>query len=193
MNSILPDMLDALTRIDEQLFLQLNGQVSPFIDQLMFIISDKYVWIPFYIILLAFIIRKYKWRSVWIVIGVILLITLTDQVSNVLKENVKRFRPCKDPEISHLVHIVNNYCRSSYGFVSGHAANSMALAGLISLLFRNRWVIYGIVFWSVIVSYSRIYLGVHFPGDVTGGWIVGLTFAFLIYYILQKSGILKKT
>lgn len=184
-------MIDALSRIDEQLFLKLNGQVSPFIDQLMFIISDKYVWIPFYIILLAFIIRKYRWKSIWIVIGAILLITLADQVSNVLKENVKRFRPCKDPEINHLVHIVNNYCRSSYGFVSGHAANSMALAGIISLMFSNKWIISGMVLWSAIVSYSRIYLGVHFPGDVMGGWVVGLFFAFLIYYILRRFGVLQ--
>ncbi|HEX2394581.1 MAG TPA: phosphatase PAP2 family protein [Bacteroidales bacterium] len=184
-------MIDDLTRIDEQLFLALNGQVSPFIDQLMFFISEKYVWIPFYIILLAFIIRKYHWKTIWIVIGAILLITLTDQLSNVLKDGVKRFRPCKDLEIGHLVHIVNNYCRSSYGFVSGHAANSMALAVLISLLFRNKWVTFGMVLWAVIVSYSRVYLGVHFPGDVMGGWLVGLIFSFMIYYILRRTGALE--
>lgn len=179
-------MIEFLTQLDQQFFLWLNGQISPFIDQVMFYISDKYVWIPFYLALLAFIIRKYKWKTVWIVIAVIALVTVTDQLANVLKDGVKRFRPCKDPVISQLVHIVNNYCRSSYGFVSGHAANSMALAILISGLFKKTWIIAGMVIWAVIVSYSRIYLGVHFPGDVIGGWLLAGLFAFPTYWLLIK-------
>lgn len=179
-------MIDILSNADERLFLLLNGQVSPFIDQLMFLISDKYIWIPLYVILFAFLIRKYRWRTIWIAIAIVILITISDQLANALKDGVKRFRPCKDPEISHMVHIVNNYCRSSYGFVSGHAANSMALAVVMSLLFRNKWVTAGMVFWAVIVSYSRIYLGVHFPGDILGGWIIGVVCAITVYIILRR-------
>jgi undecaprenyl-diphosphatase len=185
MKSIQIEMIDFLARLDQQLFLWLNGQVSPFFDQVMYFVSEKYVWIPFYAILLAFIIRKYRWKTVWVVIAVVLLITLTDQLANILKDGVKRLRPCKDPEISHLVHIVNDYCRSSYGFISGHASNSMALAVLMSFLFRNIWVTAGMIIWAVLVSYSRIYLGVHFPGDVAGGWIMGSVIAFLVFRVLK--------
>lgn len=179
-------MLEVLKHIDQQVFLSLNGQVNPFFDQMMYFISEKYVWIPFYIILMAFLIRRYRWKAIWILIGVIIMITLTDQISNVLKDSVKRFRPCKDPEISHLVHIVNNYCRSSYGFVSAHAANSFALATLISLLYRKPWIIWGMTLWAAIVSYSRIYLGVHYPGDVICGGLLGVIIAFLIYKALTR-------
>jgi len=184
-------MIDALNQVDQQLFLRLNGPVSPFIDQLMFAISGRLEWIPLYVILLVFIIRKYRWNSVWILVAVVVLITLSDQLANVLKDGVKRFRPCKDPDIGHLVHTVNNYCRSSYGFVSGHAANSFALATLISLLFPRRWIITAMVFWAVLVSYSRIYLGVHYPGDVLGGWILGALIAFVLYLFLKRIIILR--
>jgi len=184
-------MIDALNQVDQQLFLRLNGPVSPFIDQLMFAISGRLEWIPLYVILLVFIIRKYRWNSVWILVAVVVLITLSDQLANVLKDGVKRFRPCKDPDIGHLVHTVNDYCRSSYGFVSGHAANSFALATLISLLFPRRWIITAMVFWAVLVSYSRIYLGVHYPGDVLGGWILGALIAFVLYLFLKRIIILR--
>jgi len=184
-------MIDALNQVDQQLFLRLNGPVSPFIDQLMFAISGRLEWMPLYAILLVFIIRKYRWNSIWILVAVVVLITLSDQLANVLKDGVKRFRPCKDPDIGHLVHTVNNYCRSSYGFVSGHAANSFALATHISLLFPRRWIITAMVFWAVLVSYSRIYLGVHYPGDVLGGWILGALIAFVLYLFLKRIIILR--
>ncbi len=179
-------MINSLNHIDQQLFLKLNGEVSPFIDQLMYLISDKYVWVPFYLLLVVLIVRKYRWNSVWFILGAIIMITLTDQISNVLKDGVKRFRPCKDPEIGHLVHIVNNYCRSSYGFVSAHAANSFALAVFISLIFRYRSVFAGMVVWAAIVSYSRIYLGVHYPGDVICGGLIGALIAWIVCLLANR-------
>jgi undecaprenyl-diphosphatase len=153
----------------------------------MFFISGRYEWIPLYAILLGFIIRKFRWRAIWILVAVVIMITLSDQIANLLKAGVKRFRPCKDPEIGHLVHLVNDYCRSSYGFVSGHAANSFALATFISLLFGNKWVTTGMLIWAAWVSYSRIYLGVHYPGDVLGGAIIGVLTGWSMMYILRLA------
>lgn len=177
-------MIEALNDIDQRWLLWLNGLHSPFFDQVMFFISGRYEWIPLYAILLGFIIRKFRWRAIWILVAVVIMITLSDQIANLLKAGVKRFRPCKDPEIGHLVHLVNDYCRSSYGFVSGHAANSFALATFISLIFRNKWVTIGMLIWAACVSYSRIYLGVHYPGDVLGGAILGVLAGWGMVFLL---------
>jgi len=179
-------MIEALNHLDKQWLLWLNSYHSPFFDQVMFTISGKYEWIPLYAILLGFIIRKYRWKSLWILLAVIVLIALSDQIANLLKSGVKRFRPCKDPEIGYLVHLVNNYCRSSYGFVSGHAANTFALAIFISLLFSKKWVTVGLVSWAVLVSYSRIYLGVHYPGDVFCGALLGALLGWGMFALLKR-------
>jgi undecaprenyl-diphosphatase len=171
-------MVETLNRIDQRWLLWLNGHHSVFFDRFMYFVSDKYVWIPFYIFLAVFLIWKYRRNSVWIFVSVIVLILLSDQFANFLKEGVRRYRPCKDPEIGYLVHIVNGYCRSSYGFVSGHAANSFALATFLSLIFRNKWATIGLFIWAAMVSFSRVYLGVHYPGDVLGGAVLGVLLAW---------------
>ncbi len=183
-------MIETLEHIDQQLLLYLNGLHSEYFDKFMYTVSGKYEWIPLYTVLLGFIIWRYRWKSLWILLGIVVLITLSDQLANLLKDGVKRFRPCKDPEIGHLVHLVNDYCRSSYGFVSGHAANSFALAAFVSLLYQHRWVTVSMVFWASVVSYSRIYLGVHYPGDVLCGALLGAVLAMLVYRLLKqlKSG-----
>lgn len=179
-------MLDALTRTDQQWLLWLNGHNSPFFDGLMYAISGRAEWIPLYLILIAFIIWKFRWKSVWIILAVIIMITLSDQVSNLIKSGVKRPRPCKDPEIANLVHLVRNYCGGAFGFVSGHAANAFSLAAFISLLFRNRWVSAGMTGWAILVSYSRIYLGVHYPGDIIGGALLGILIAWMSFILLSR-------
>jgi|WetSurSiteA1Bulk_404760.scaffolds.fasta_scaffold00160_2 undecaprenyl-diphosphatase len=180
-------MIEALNSMDQRWLLWLNGHHSPFFDQVMYFISGKYEWIPLYAVILGIIIWRYRWKSLWIILAVIILITLSDQLANLLKGGVKRLRPCKDPEIGHLVHLVHNYCRSSYGFVSGHAANSFALATFISLLFRKKWVTTGMFIWAALVSYSRIYLGVHYPGDVIGGAIIGVLLAYCVFFVLNLN------
>ncbi len=178
-------MVEALENLDQRWLLWLNGHHSDFFDRFMYFVSGKYEWIPLYALILAIIIYRYRWKSLWIILAVVIMITLSDQIANLLKNGVKRFRPCKDPEIGHLVHLVKNYCQSSYGFVSGHAANSFALATFLSLLFRKKWVTTGIIVWAVLVSYSRIYLGVHYPGDVIGGALIGVLLGFGVYSVLN--------
>ncbi len=179
-------MIEVLSSLDQRLFLWLNGQHATFFDPVIFFVSGRYEWIPLYAVIIAFIIRRYRWKSLWIIVAVIVMITLSDQIANLLKAGVKRLRPCKDPEIGHLVHLVNNYCSGMYGFVSGHAANSFALATFVSLLFRKKWVSTGMILWASAVSYSRIYLGVHYPGDVLGGALIGVLLAWAIYVALVR-------
>ena len=179
-------MIEVLNHIDQRWLLWLNGHHSFFFDQFMFFISGKWEWIPLYALILGIIIRKYRWKSLWIILAVVIMITLSDQIANLLKNGVKRFRPCKDPEIGHLVHLVNNYCRSSYGFVSGHAANSFALATFLSVLFRKKWVSVALILWATLVSYSRIYLGVHYPGDVIGGAMLGVLLGWMAFTGLKR-------
>jgi undecaprenyl-diphosphatase len=182
-------MLDFLKQIDTSLLLWINHHHSPFFDGVMFLVSGKWVWVPFYVVLAFFIIRKYKMRSFWVIVAAALLITMSDQGANLLKNAVQRPRPCKDPEIGYLVVIVNDYCRGAYGFVSNHAANSFALAGFISLMYRKKWITSGMMLWAAVISYSRIYLGVHYPGDIAAGALLGLMLAYIVYAILMKIGI----
>jgi undecaprenyl-diphosphatase len=179
-------MIESLNAIDQRWLLWLNGCHSAFFDQVMYLVSGRYEWIPLYAVILGFIIWKYRWRSWWIILAVVIMITLSDQIANLLKSGVKRPRPCNDPEIGHLVHLVKNYCSGAYGFVSGHAANSFALATFISLLFRKKWITAGMVLWAVLVSYSRIYLGVHYPGDAICGALLGVLLGWGVYIVLIR-------
>jgi len=175
-------MIDALNQLDTHLFLFLNGLHTQWLDPLMWIISGKLIWIPLYLVLLFFLIKQYG-KQVWIpLLGVALLILLADQTaSGLLKEAVQRLRPSRNPSLEGLVHIVNNYRGGKYGFVSSHASNSFAIAVFFSLIFRYRPVSILLICWAIIVSYSRIYLGVHYPGDVICGALIGCGWAVIVY------------
>lgn len=131
---------------------------------------------------------KYKWKTVIIGVFIGLLFLLADQISVQLFKNVfERLRPCHNPEITSMVHIINNHCGGRFGFVSSHAANSFALAIFTGLLLKNhyRFIFPVIVFWAVLVSYSRIYVGVHYPADILGGAILGTAVAFFVFYLMK--------
>ena len=177
-------MLDKLVSLDTQSFLWLNSHHSPFWDKIMWFISGKVEWLPLYLILIGYIIYRYRWQSIAIIAAVILAITLTDQLAvKAFKEVFERLRPGHNPEIQHLVHIVNDYRGGSYGFVSNHAANSFALAMFLSFLFSNKNFSIVIFTWAILVSYSRIYIGVHYPGDIVGGALLGMLIGWSIYQI----------
>jgi undecaprenyl-diphosphatase len=189
-------VLDRLIELDKKLLLFFNGHHNSFWDSLMYWVSRKEVWIPFYIALIYFIYRSFKSRTILIVFVIVLVVTLSDQVSSsIFKPYFKRFRPCRDPEMASMVHIVNDGCGSKYGFVSSHAANTFGVATFLFLLFyrRNRNFIYCFV-WAAFVSFSRVYLGVHFPGDILVGAVIGVLVAILLYYLyLRINGRLDKT
>jgi undecaprenyl-diphosphatase len=183
-----------LEQIDQQLFLFLNSINSPFWDSVMHAISGRIIWVPLYLSILIFLGIKYKRKFLIILLFIILAATLSDQISVLIKNLVQRLRPCNEPLLSGLVHLVNGECGGQYSFVSSHATNSFDVA-LLSLLFiRKRWFTISIIFWAAVVGYSRIYLGVHYPGDVIFGSILGSFIGWSGYtlYKLTDNRILKK-
>jgi undecaprenyl-diphosphatase len=181
-----------LERLDQQLFLFLNSLNSPFFDQVMHAVSGRLIWVPLYLAILIYLGVKYKRKFLIILLFIILAATLSDQFSVIVKNIVLRLRPCHEPSLAGLVHIVRGECGGMYSFVSSHATNSFDVA-LLSLLFiRKRWFSVSIVLWAVVVSYSRIYLGVHYPGDVICGSVMGSLIGWGCYslYTLTDKRIL---
>lgn len=180
------ELINTIEGIDQQVFLYLNGMHHPVMDSVMAWLSDKLVWIPFYAVLLFFIIRKYRIRSAYILIALALVIAGADQfTSGFMKPFFDRLRPCYEPALEGLVHLVEG-CGGRYGFASSHAANTFGLAAFIWLLFKDSWPgTWLIFFWALIVSYSRIYLGVHYPLDIVTGALVGLLIAWVVFRLLD--------
>ena len=176
-------MLETLNTWDTNLFLFLNGLHSPFWDRVMWVITGKLTWLPLYLFMLGWLIRNFRWKVLVLILFVTALITLSDQSSvHLFKEVFQRLRPCHNPQISNLVHIVNGKCGGQYGFVSSHAANTFAIALFSLLLLKNRYYTIFIIFWASLVSYSRVYLGVHYPGDILGGALVGSILGILVHW-----------
>jgi len=182
-----------IERLDQQLFLFLNSLNSPFWDQVMHALSGKLIWAPLYIAILIYIGVKYKKRFLLILLFIIIAVALADQISvHLFKNIVQRLRPCHEPTLEGLVHLVNGECGGKFSFVSSHATNSFNVA-LISLLFiRKRWYTVSIITWALVVGYSRIYLGVHYPGDVICGSLLGAVIGWSMYklYVLMDNKIL---
>ena len=150
----------------------------------MFVFSGKWIWVPMYVSIFYVIVRNFNWQmALWCVIAVALTIIFADQVcATVIRPLVCRLRPT-NPEnpLSELVQIVNDYRGGRYGFPSCHAANTFGLAFFIFYLFRNRALNWFIMLWAIVTCYSRSYLGVHYPGDLLVGAIVGFIGATLCY------------
>jgi undecaprenyl-diphosphatase len=179
-------MIEYLDKIDQQLFLFLNGIHSPAWDGIMWWISGKTSWIFLYVIILLALGIKYKWRMLVVILAITLGIVLSDQSSvHLFKEVFQRLRPCYQPEIAGMVHLVNDHCGGSYGFVSSHAANTFMLAALTSGLLGNKYYTWFIFFWASVVAYSRVYLGVHYPGDILGGTLLGMFIGWIVLKLYQ--------
>lgn len=179
-------MWETFAKLDRELFLLLNGMHSSFWDPIMDAVSGKKIWIPFYALIIAlwaYTFRKNVWRSL---LAIALIITLADRfASGFMKPFVGRLRPCRDPELADLVHNLGS-C-GKYGFISSHAANTFALAMFFVLLYgKKHKASYLIFLWAGIVSYSRIYLGVHYPGDIVCGALSGIFWAWLVWFIGKK-------
>lgn len=181
-------MIDFLHQLDLRLFLILNNLHAPWADIAMSWISSRWIWIPFYLFLIVILSKKFGWRIVVILLMVGLLILMSDQSSVLIKESVQRLRPCHVNELKNLVHTVGGKCGGKYGFVSSHASNTFALAFFLIPFLQRIWGYFPVVMiiWALIISYSRIYLGVHYPGDVLGGMLLGIFCGYICRWIYAR-------
>ena len=190
-------MLEKILEFERSAFLWLNGNQNPFWDSFMWLYTGQVVWIPLILLLLFILFYKTDWKeSVFILLSIVLIVVLCDQFSsNICKPYFMRFRPTHHPEFKDYVNIVNDYRGGKYGFISGHASNAFGYAVFSLLLFRYRLYTIMVLFWSTLMAYSRIYLGVHFISDIVPGALSGILLGFLVYklYVAVRRKYLKKT
>ena len=167
-------MPDILKSIDQGLFFFLNGLHSPFFDLVMFYGTMTVLWSPLYLVLLCLVIRKYRLRSLWVLLFAVIMIIVSDQLSGIVKEWVARPRPTHEPALSG-IHTVNGYLGGQFGFYSAHASTNMAIALFMIIILGRpfRYFPEMIIAWALFMAYTRIYLGVHYPGDIMAGWFAG--------------------
>lgn len=181
------NIIQFLAQLDTELFLFLNGLHNTFFDGFMYGVTATPVWIPFYLSVIYIAVRYYKKESLYIIAALVICVALTDQISSgLIKEWVQRPRPSREESLAPFIHLVNGYQGGRFGFVSSHAANTFGFALLSAALFRNHFYTFTVVAWSLFVSYSRIYVGVHYPMDIAGGMFVGAFSAFVCFLILKK-------
>ncbi len=188
-------MLEQLIEYDKALFLFLNNLGSNTWDSLWLVITNKFSFIPLYAILLFLIFKKLGLKGLLLmVLVVVLMVTFTDQITNVFKRGFERLRPCRQEGVMEYMRFIAVRC-GKYGFFSGHSSNTMAAAIFAGLLLKPYYknLIYILVFWSIVVAYSRIYVGVHYPLDIICGMLFGVFSGFIFYkfakYILKRVSI----
>lgn len=180
-------MLETLEALDIKWLIAINNLTFAGSDQLWIFASGKLTWAPFYLLLLYLLKRRVETKQLWIVLAVVaVLVLITDQVSTHLFKNMfMRLRPCFRDEIIPYLRVVGK-CGGKWGYLSAHAANSCAVATFFALLFKDKKMTLVLGIWAILVSISRVFLGVHFPLDVLSGMLLGVLLGHLVFYSLQR-------
>ena len=169
-------MLDQLIEFDKKVLIYLNSFHTPWLDPIILFSTQTLAWLPLYLFLLYLIIKEYRKKSWIVLLGIVLAIVLANEItSSLMKPYFQRLRPSNEPSLQGLIHLVDGYKGGKFGFASSHAANTFGVATFFFLLFKTtkKWI--GWLFlWAVAMTYTRIYLGVHYPGDILVGGMIGV-------------------
>lgn len=183
------ELIHYLEQIDTAILLFINGMHCALFDYFMVLVSNRFTWIPFYAAFIFVMIKNFHWKvTVTTILAVALLVLLCDQTaSGLIKPLVGRLRPSNlDNSISSMVHVVDGYRGGRYGFPSSHSANSWGVAIFAMYLVRNRKLSIFLALWATLVTYSRAYLGVHYPGDLLVGILIGFVMASIVFYAYNR-------
>ncbi|MBQ3738464.1 MAG: phosphatase PAP2 family protein [Bacteroidales bacterium] len=180
--------MEALGTLDERFFLFLNGLHTDWMDKMMIAVTQMWVWLPLYLLMIYWTVKQYGKRCWWIFIALGIVVLCSDQLSaHVCKPLFQRLRPCYNVDLQDLIYLPKGMAGGKYGFVSSHAANTFAIAAFMTAALRkNRaWVGIVLYLWAFISSYSRIYLGFHYPGDIFCGAVLGILVGLIFWKVFQ--------
>lgn len=179
-------MLDTLINLDKQLLIFLNNLGSEQWDPFWLAITNQFYWSPLFLLVFYLVFKSFGWKKGgFIILSLILLVAFSDQFVNLIKDSVARLRPNNDPEIQHLLRHLKN--PQSFSFLSGHATTSTFFSVFVILLLKEKYkYIYFILIFPMVFAYSRLYLGVHFPLDISLGILTGILLAKGYYFLFKK-------
>ena len=181
--------METLSHIDSDLFLFLNGLHVKWLDKVMVLVTDMWVWSPLDLLLIYWTVKQYGKRCWWVFFALGLVVLCTDQLaSHVCKPVFQRLRPCYNTDFQYLIHLPKGLAGGRYGFVSSHAANTFGVATFLTPVLKrfNPWTAIVLFLWAILSSYSRIYIGYHYPGDILCGAILGILIGLILWKVFQQ-------
>jgi undecaprenyl-diphosphatase len=180
--------MDRLSSIDTDLFLFFNGLHVDWLDKVMVLITDMWAWFPLYLLLIYWTVKQYGKRCWWVFLAIGVVVLCSDQLSShVCKPLFQRLRPCYNVELQDVIYLPKGMAGGKYGFVSSHAANTFAIAAFLTPVLRKfrPWAAIALYLWAFISSYSRIYIGYHYPSDIVCGSILGILVGLILWKVFQ--------